>query len=110
MVETYISQFTCTSGHRLTKGRCHLRTRLAGTEGTWKYSPIPVAVSPLEGSGWSVSHPGRLTSGIDLVPFVQGAGWVLGAGVENPAFIRIQTLDCPACSMFCTDCINRLSK
>jgi hypothetical protein len=49
-------------------------------------------------TGWSAPRPGRFTTGKDLVPIVQEAGWATGpvwTGAENLAQTGIRSPDRP---------------
>ena len=64
--------------------------------------------SALDGGGWSTPPPGRFNPGKDLLPTVQGAGWVpapVWTGAENLASTGIQSPDRPARS----NSLHRLS-
>jgi len=55
--------------------------------------------SALDGSGWSMPHPGRFTPGNDPIPTVQDAGWAPGpvwTGEENLAPTGIRFPDRPS--------------
>ena len=76
------------------KGKVHPRTGHEGPDGstlslTWA----------LYGGGWSAPRPGRFTSGKDLVPIVQEAGWApepVWTGAETLASTGIRSPDCLA--------------